>query len=163
MKTRCKCVRERECVWEREKERDRNQLPQSIYFALHSFLLISSLIMLCMESDIDRYELGRCVRSGRCAGEQITLLLIHKCRDERLQQNHLLEVELTDTHTERERELNTVTKELCGAGHSTQPRKQITERERDCDYRICYFGWIGWEVICDVQIMSKWCLWAGSF
>lgn len=62
--------------------------------------------MLCMESDIDRYELSEIrVRLGRCAGKQIMLLLlIHKCRDERLQQNHLLEVEQTDTQTEKERE-----------------------------------------------------------
>ncbi len=76
--------------------------------------------MLCMESDIDRYELSEmCVRLGRCAGKQIMLLLIHKCRDERLQQNHLLEVEQTDTQTEKERELNTVTKEICGMVHRT--------------------------------------------
>lgn len=55
------------------------------------FLLISSLIILCMESDIDRLQLSEVrVRSRRCAGKQITLLLIRECRDQRLQQNHLL-------------------------------------------------------------------------
>lgn len=126
---------QKQVEWESERDgEDRNQLPQSIYFSLHSFLLISSLIMLCMESDIDRYELSEIrVRLGRCAGKQITLLLIRKCMDERLQQNHLLEVEQTDIQTEKERELNTLTKELCGMlhrmGQSTQPRQKITERE----------------------------------
>ncbi len=60
--------------------------------------------MLCMDRDIDRYELSEIhVRLGRCPGKQIMLLLIHKCRDKRLQQNHLLEVEQTDTLTEKER------------------------------------------------------------
>lgn len=122
-----------ECESERDGE-EWNQLPQSIYFSLHSFLLISSLIMLCMESDIDRYELSEIrVRLGRCAGKQITLLPICKGVDERLQQNHLMEVEQTDKQTEKERELNTVTKELCGMVHRMGQLRQPSQKERARD------------------------------
>lgn len=121
MKTRCKRVKCLPVIWciytsrwsvkNRSASEERPEsavLSLSIFFLSVLFLLISSLIMLRMESDIDRYELSE-IRSGRCAGKQITPLLIHKCRDERLQQNHLKQ---TDTPSEKERELNTFTKEI---------------------------------------------------